>query len=144
MSLALLDTCVLYPRYLRDVLLNMAEDELYAPLWSAEILTELRRNLVHRDEAANVDGMIRAMRHAFPDAEVTGFERLIPAMTNHPKDRHVLAAAGACRLPPLAITWASIHVGDSGGHQQMPRSPGSRYRRSTRRVSSFHAPTTSR
>lgn len=33
------------------------------------------------------------MRTAFPDARVTGHEPLIPAMTNHPKDRHVLAAA---------------------------------------------------
>lgn len=93
MSLALLDTCVLYPRYLRDVLLNMAEDELYAPLWSAEILTELRRNLACKDDPANVDGMIGAVRHAFPDAEVIDFEHLTPTMTNHPKDRHVLAAA---------------------------------------------------
>lgn len=28
-----------------------------------------------------------------PDAMVTGYEALVPAMTNHPKDRHVLAAA---------------------------------------------------
>ena len=33
---------------------------------------------------------------AFPDAMVEGFEELIPAMTNHEKDRHVLAAAVKC------------------------------------------------
>ena len=33
------------------------------------------------------------MQHAFPNALVTGHERLIAAMPNHPKDRHVLAAA---------------------------------------------------
>jgi hypothetical protein len=38
-----------------------------------------------------------SIRRAFPDGEVTGFESLIPVMTNHPKDRHVLAAAVASR-----------------------------------------------
>jgi hypothetical protein len=28
----------------------------------------------------------------FPDCWVEGYEQLIPAMTNHPKNRHVLAA----------------------------------------------------
>ena len=31
------------------------------------------------------------MREPFPEAMVTGYENLIPSMTNHPKDRHVLA-----------------------------------------------------
>lgn len=29
----------------------------------------------------------------FPDAQVTDYQDLVPAMTNHPKDRHVLTAA---------------------------------------------------
>lgn len=33
------------------------------------------------------------MREAFPEAVVTGYEQLVPAMTNHEKDRHVAAAA---------------------------------------------------
>jgi hypothetical protein len=36
---------------------------------------------------------LQQMNEAFPDALVTGYESLIPGMTNHPKDRHVLAAA---------------------------------------------------
>ncbi|GAA1984283.1 hypothetical protein [Amycolatopsis minnesotensis] len=36
---------------------------------------------------------VAMMRATFPDALVTGHEPLIPAMTNDPKDRHVLAAA---------------------------------------------------
>ena len=37
----------------------------------------------------------------FPDARVTGYEKLIGSMTNHPKDRHVLAAAVAGRADVL-------------------------------------------
>ena len=33
------------------------------------------------------------MRRAFPLAVVDGYQPLMPAMTNDPKDRHVLAAA---------------------------------------------------
>jgi hypothetical protein len=33
------------------------------------------------------------IRRHFPEASVDGYEELIPAMSNHPKDRHVLAAA---------------------------------------------------
>lgn len=85
-----LDTCVLYPAYLRDTLLRMAAAELYRPLWSARILAELADNL-----PVGVDPIpiVSRMRSNFPDAEVTGFEALIAAMTNDPKDRHVLAAA---------------------------------------------------
>ena len=35
----------------------------------------------------------RADARGVPDAEVTGYETLIDGMTNHEKDRHVLAAA---------------------------------------------------
>ena len=36
------------------------------------------------------------MKLVFPDAMVTGYDKLIASMTNHPKDRHVLAAAVRC------------------------------------------------
>lgn len=91
---AFLDTCVLYPAYLCDTFLRLAEAETYRPLWSADVLTELRRNLIEEGlDADKVDYRIGQMRHAFPSAMVTGYESLVEAMTNHPKDRHVLAAA---------------------------------------------------
>jgi hypothetical protein len=72
---ALLDTCVLYPAYLCDTLLRLAEAEAYRPLWSDDILTELRRNIVEAGIPADrVDRRITNMSQSFPDAMVTGYE----------------------------------------------------------------------
>jgi predicted nucleic acid-binding protein len=91
---ALLDTCVLYPAYLCDTLLRLAEAEAYRPLWSLDILIELRRNLIEAGIPEDrVDRRIARMRGSFPDAMITGYESLIDGMTNDPKDRHVLATA---------------------------------------------------
>ena len=93
---ALLDANVLYPAYLRDLLLRLVQAGVYQPRWSAEILEEVARNVKEGRDAAGqekVDRMISLMKHHFEDAEVTGYEGLVPAMTNDQKDRHVLAAA---------------------------------------------------
>ena len=89
-----LDTCVLYPAHLRDTVLRLAERGLYRPLWSADIVEELVRNLVDAGIApAVVDRLVGEMRSAFPDAEVTGYRSLVDGLSCDPKDRHVLAAA---------------------------------------------------
>lgn len=64
----LLDSCVLYPMYLRDTLLRMAEVELYRVHWSQEILDAATRNLVEAgrmtsDRAVRLQKMIE---NAFP------------------------------------------------------------------------------
>lgn len=48
MHRVLLDACVLVPYNLCDLLLRLAEAELYIPLWSAEILKETERALVEK------------------------------------------------------------------------------------------------
>lgn len=89
-----LDTCVLLKPYLCDTLLSIAECKIYRPLWSAHVLEELERNLRKRGATAEqVAHRIDQMSRHFPDAGVTGYEQLIDSMENHPKDRHVLAAA---------------------------------------------------
>jgi predicted nucleic acid-binding protein len=98
MRRVLLDTCVLYPGHLRDTLLRLAEADLIQPLWTAEILAELRRNLCARQanddsSAVKVDRLISTLNGFFSDALVEGYEELVGRMENHPKDRHVLAAA---------------------------------------------------
>jgi len=78
-----------------DTVLRLAAAELFEPYWSETILEEVCRNLVNngRSSTLKATARIAMMRVHFPEAIVYGHESLIPAMTNHPKDRHVLAAA---------------------------------------------------
>ncbi len=101
-----LDTCVLYPSRLRDVLLDAALAGFYRPNWSADILEELRANLVEngRLSASGALGLVDALRETFPEAIVTGYASLIPSMgTRDSDDRHVLAAA-VCAGAQLIVT----------------------------------------
>ncbi len=85
---------------LADTLLRLAEPPaLYQPRWSDQILAEVTRTLVGRFGKTPEKAHYResAMREFFPNAMVKNHEALIEEMTNHPKDRHVLAAAVACR-----------------------------------------------
>ena len=88
-----LDACVLYPAALVDILLRSARAGLYRPYWSADILDELQRNLAKRVGADRAAMRAAQMRLHFGEAEVAGYENLVAAMANHPKDRHVVAAA---------------------------------------------------
>ncbi|AGY60444.1 PIN domain-containing protein [Gloeobacter kilaueensis] len=90
-----LDACVLYPLPLRDTLLRAAGAGIYRPHWSLAILEEVTRNLLKRGRLNQLqaDDLQQALQKAFPQAIVEVPMALIAAMTNHPKDRHVLAAA---------------------------------------------------
>lgn len=94
-SVIVLDANVLIPNALCDLLLRLAEEDVYLPRWSEQILDEVRRNLPALAPDA-VERRIRFMNAAFAEALVTGHEHLIGQMTNQVKDRHVLAAAVAC------------------------------------------------
>jgi len=93
---ALLDANVLYPVWLRDALLRVAETEVFQVRWSEQILQEAAGNLkANRPDLdpAKIDRSFDDMRQSFDDAMVTGYQALVPVMSNHTKDRHVLATA---------------------------------------------------
>jgi len=103
-----LDACVLYPASLRDTLLRFAAAEFYDLLWSDRILDEAERNLIAdgRVDALGARRLRDAMASAFdgaavPAAAIAGLE---DAMTNDPKDRHVLAAAVAAQAQAVITT----------------------------------------
>jgi predicted nucleic acid-binding protein len=94
-----LDACVLWPASLRDTLLRLAETpHQYVPKWSDEIWREVARNLEARRKLSRqkISHLLNQVHEHFPEAKVTGHERLIRLMTNQPKDRHVLAAPVQC------------------------------------------------
>lgn len=89
------DANILYPFTLRDTILRAASKGLFQIYWSAQILDELTRNLVAAGRMTEVQSahLRAAMGNAFPESLVTGYEPLIGAMQNDPKDRHVAAVA---------------------------------------------------
>ena len=79
-----------------DTLLRLAEPpRLFEPKWSEEIIRETTRTLELKlgwpsALTAHLDSELRAH---FSEAWISGYESLIPQMTNNEKDRHVVAAA---------------------------------------------------
>ncbi|WP_439032926.1 PIN domain-containing protein [Gordonia terrae] len=94
-----LDACVMLPQHLNNLLLTLAEHDLFTPVWTPHLLDEVHRNLTGKlgVTAGQADHRITQMRRAFPHASdhSAGYLTLVDAMTNHPKDRHVLASAVA-------------------------------------------------
>lgn len=92
-DVALLDASVLIPMPVCDTLLCAAEAGLYTPRWSGDIFSEIERNLRPWIGEEATRRRLAAMQVAFPRATISGYEHLVEEMANHPKDRHVLAAA---------------------------------------------------
>ncbi|GGB08943.1 RSP_2648 family PIN domain-containing protein [Allosediminivita pacifica] len=92
----LLDTCVIYPTVMREVLLGAARQGLFTPLWSERILEEWARaaRKIGPTGEAQARGEIALLRAAWPGAEV----RWAPSLEDRlwlpdANDTHVLAAA---------------------------------------------------
>jgi predicted nucleic acid-binding protein len=93
--LVILDSCVIFPMPLCDTLLRAAEAEFYDLRLSQEILDGATRNLVKNGKMTDAKAarFQTAIKNTFPDAMVEVPPELVELMTNHPGDRHVLAAA---------------------------------------------------
>lgn len=92
----LLDTCVIYPTVMREMLLGVAKTGLFEPLWSARILEEWARaaRKIGPTGEAQARAEIALMRAFWGKAEVTWR----PSLENQlylpdAADVHVLAAA---------------------------------------------------
>jgi predicted nucleic acid-binding protein len=102
---AILYACVLYPAPIRDILLNLADIEIYSPKWSEIIQEEWIRNLLKNRpdlDKVKLRRTAQAMNAAFPDAEVHSFEELIDLIElPDSDDRHVLAAGIKCKADAI-------------------------------------------
>lgn len=100
---AVLDTCVLWPSLQRDLLLSLAIEGLYRPLWSSAILEELEMHeagkLVDRGASTpaatrSAQRLVMQMGTAFDDARVDGWEALDGTYGLPDRDdEHLVAAA---------------------------------------------------
>lgn len=93
--ICVLDTNVIYPLWIRDLMLWFAHYDLYTPKWSKHIFDEwvdvMVRKGVTENEALRRTAIVG---EAFPDALVENYELLIPSLKlPDEKDNHVLAAA---------------------------------------------------
>lgn len=90
-----LDTNVIYPIDIRDLLFWFASYDLFTPKWSKHIFDEwesvMRRKGIAEEE---ITKRLSKAQQAFPDALVDNYEPLVSSLElPDQRDRHVLAAA---------------------------------------------------
>ncbi|MDK3016325.1 RSP_2648 family PIN domain-containing protein [Pseudodonghicola flavimaris] len=93
-----LDTCVLYPTVMREMLLGAARLGHFTPLWSARILEEWARAAIKLGPAgeAQARGEIALLRAHWPAAELPAAPGMEARLwLPDPADLHVLAVAVA-------------------------------------------------
>ncbi len=93
--ICILDTNVIHPIVIRDILFWFASYDLYIPKWSKHIFDEwktlMKRKNVPKFE---IERRISKAHQAFPDAKVKNYESLVENITLPDlKDRHIVAAA---------------------------------------------------
>lgn len=103
-----LDACVLYDSVIRDLLLRIAERELYKPVWSNLICEEVERNLLTdaKISAENSKKIIRMMNSAFPEAMNLNQSEMIDLKDTNidEKDKHVVSTA-ICSDSQVIVTY---------------------------------------
>ncbi|MVO14196.1 RSP_2648 family PIN domain-containing protein [Parasedimentitalea huanghaiensis] len=141
----LLDTCVLYPTVMREMLLGAARLGHFVPLWSTRILGEWERAAIKLgpEGAAQACAEIALIRANWPQAElpatqgleqrlwlpdpadihvlataISGSADAIVTMNNKDFPRNILAEEGLKRLGPDELLH-SIWLKDSSGMQQL-------------------------
>lgn len=91
-----LDACVLYPTILREILIGVAEQGGFVPLWSARILGEWQHAAARLgpEGALVASGEIALLRARWPEAEIPADPALEARLSlPDPADCHVLVAA---------------------------------------------------
>jgi predicted nucleic acid-binding protein len=102
------DANVLYPNALRDLLIRLAQADIFQAKWSDGILDEMFNALRRRTKGKAIpeeklDELRRRMNLAIRDVRVDNYEPLIEALDLPDKDdRHVLAVAIQAKAQMIA------------------------------------------
>lgn len=91
---AFLDANVIRGQQTNDILLSLADREVFEPRWTQHVIDEMHRNKPPELSEANIDRRIKTMNLAFPEAMTSAPPQdLQDQMRADQKDKHVLAAA---------------------------------------------------
>ncbi len=90
-----LDTNVIYPIDIRDLLFWFASYDLFTPKWSKHIFIEWQNVMKRKGiDDEEIKKRLNTAQRAFPDALVENYESLVNSLElPDENDRHVLAAA---------------------------------------------------
>jgi hypothetical protein len=105
---ALLDANVLYANHLRNLLLQIAQNDLFEARWTHLIEQEWLRNMEPRIRTRIEAHTLPLIRTWFTEALVSGFDPDQPFGTTDGKDRHVASAAVAI-APSVLLTQNPKH-----------------------------------
>ena len=105
---AFVDACSLAGALHRNVLLSLAEAELYRPRWSSEVMEETERAIQRiladqPDPEGSAKKAAANMKKAFPEADVGDVTAMLPMVPDLPDagDRHVVAGVIIARAHVL-------------------------------------------
>jgi hypothetical protein len=95
---AIYDSCVLFPRTMRDILTRVAAAGLVRARWTEHIHQELRETLVEKypdmAKGEQIAKLIEFLTNSVPDCLVRGYEGLIDSFKlDDPDDGHIAAVA---------------------------------------------------
>lgn len=101
-----LDACVLYDSIMRNLLLCIADKELYRPVWSNKICNEVEHNLTKKISLDKAKKIITTINEAFPEAmDLNNSENIdFKNLNINPKDRHVVSTA-ICSNSQVILTY---------------------------------------
>ncbi len=93
---AFLDANVIRGQQANDILLSLADNRVFEPRWTQQVIDEMRRNRPPGLSEKAIDRRITMMNAAFDDAMTEAPpQELQDQMQADPKDKHVLAGAVA-------------------------------------------------
>jgi hypothetical protein len=113
---ALLDASVLFPVFTSNLLLFLAERQLFRAKWTSKIHEEWIERRMERYPNGNreaLESKRAVMDTQFPEALVTGYEALIDEVTLPDQDdQHVLAAARTCKADVIVTNNSANNFAD--------------------------------
>jgi hypothetical protein len=103
---ALLDANVLYSNHLRNLLLQLAQNDVFDARWSERIEQEWLGAMEPRTRERIATRTIPLIRTWFADARVAGFDAACVIGVTNSKDRHVASAAAA--IAPCVLVTSNL------------------------------------